>query len=63
MYFDTSYKDNPKRKALSLLTLPTSHNDIWMSKPKSSTFTLNPLMSNLLPEGSLRELICNNLDI
>ncbi|WP_244972930.1 type II toxin-antitoxin system HipA family toxin [Francisella philomiragia] len=60
LYFDASYRDNSSRKTLSLLTL---HNKEWMNEPKSSAFVLNPLLSNLLPEGGLRELVCNKLKI
>lgn len=56
------FKTNPNRSTLSLITHPRfpKANDV-MAEPWVQNQRLHPLFSNLLPEGSLRELIAQGL--
>ncbi|MBB6519996.1 type II toxin-antitoxin system HipA family toxin [Pseudoteredinibacter isoporae] len=58
------FKNNPERPTLSLITHPKFPNsDKVMSEPWAKNQRLHPLLSNLLPEGSLRELIAQGLKV
>ena len=59
-----TYKNNPNRPTLSLIThreFPKA--DQLMAEPWSRNQRLHPVLSNLLPEGALRELIAQGLKV
>lgn len=59
-----SFKNDPDRPTLSLITHPTFPNAAaLMAAPWVRNQRLHPLLSNLLPEGSLRELIAQGLKV
>ncbi|NOX08582.1 MAG: type II toxin-antitoxin system HipA family toxin [Gammaproteobacteria bacterium] len=60
--FADEFKGNPSRPTFSLITHPNfPHSEKLMSKPWTKTMRLHPILSNLLPEGALRELISQGL--
>ncbi len=60
--FADDFKDDPSRPTFSLITHPNfSNSKKLMSKPWVKNRRLHPVLSNLLPEGALRELICQGL--
>ena len=60
--FADEFKKNPHRSTFSLITHPTFPNaNKLMLEPWSRNQRLHPVLSNLLPEGSLRELIAQGL--
>jgi len=60
--FADEFKQNALRPTLSLITHPKFPNvDKLMAKPWMKQQRLHPTLSNLLPEGSLRELISQSL--
>ena len=59
-----TFKNNPERPTFSLITHPEFPNAArLMAEPWSRNQRLHPVLSNLLPEGSLRELIARGLKI
>jgi len=59
-----TFKNNPQRPTFSLITHPKFPNAArLMAEPWSRNQRLHPVLSNLLPEGSLRELIARGLKI
>lgn len=59
-----TFKNNPERPTFSLITHPKfSHADKLMAEPWARNQRLHPVLSNLLPEGSLRELIAQGLKV
>ncbi|MEC8010539.1 MAG: type II toxin-antitoxin system HipA family toxin [Pseudomonadota bacterium] len=59
-----SFKSNRSRPTFSLITHPMFPNsNKVMAKPWMRNQRLHPLLSNLLPEGSLRELIAQGLKV
>ncbi|WP_200881831.1 type II toxin-antitoxin system HipA family toxin [Nitrincola sp. A-D6] len=59
-----SFKNNPERPAFSLMTHPKFPNaDKVIAQPWVRNQRLHPVLSNLLPEGSLRELIAQGLKV
>lgn len=60
--FDVNFKANLNRPTLSLITHPAfpKVNDV-LDKPWLTHQRLHPLLSNLLPEGALRELLAQGL--
>ncbi len=62
--FADGFRDNPERPTFSLITHPkmlASHKlmtDPWVRRQR-----LHPVLSNLLPEGALRELIAQALKV
>lgn len=59
-----TFKNNPARPTFSLITHPTFPNTArLMSEPWARNQRLHPVLSNLLPEGSLRELIAQVLKV
>ncbi|WP_111895512.1 type II toxin-antitoxin system HipA family toxin [Acinetobacter sp. MB5] len=64
LIFSDAFRRDPQRPTLSLLTSPLYPQS---SKILEKTFVthqrLHPLLSNLLPEGALRELIANSLKV
>lgn len=59
-----TFKNNPERPTFSLITHPKFPNAAkLMAEPWAHSQRLNPVLSNLLPEGSLRELIAQGLKI
>lgn len=59
-----SFKNDPERPTFSLITHPTFPNaDKLMAAPWARNQRLHPVLSNLLPEGSLRELIAQGLKV
>ncbi|EDY87533.1 Y4dM [gamma proteobacterium HTCC5015] len=59
-----SFKNDPKRPTLSLITHPSFPNATkLMAAPWVQNQRLHPVFSNLLPEGSLRELIAQSLKV
>lgn len=60
--FDPDFKANLNRPTLSLITHPAfpKVNDV-LDKPWLTHQRLHPLLSNLLPEGALRELLAQGL--
>ena len=59
-----TFKNNPQRPTFSLITHPNFPNAArLMAEPWSRNQRLHPVLSNLLPEGSLRELIARGLKI
>jgi len=60
--FADEFKDDPSRPTFSLITHPDFPNSKKiMSKPWVKNQRLHPILSNLLPEGALRELIAQSL--
>ncbi|MBD2859434.1 type II toxin-antitoxin system HipA family toxin [Spongiibacter sp. KMU-158] len=59
-----SFKNDPKRPTFSLITHPSFPNAVkLMAEPWARNQRLHPVLSNLLPEGSLRELIAQGLKV
>lgn len=59
-----SFKADPKRPTFSLITHPQFPNaNKVMFEPWRSRQRLHPVLSNLLPEGALRELLAQNLKV
>lgn len=59
-----SFKNDPERPTFSLITHPSFPNAAkLMAEPWSRNQRLHPVLSNLLPEGSLRELISQGLKV
>ena len=64
LHFDHDFKMAPNRPTFSLVTLPNFPNSAeLMAKPWIKRQKLHPVLSNLLPEGALRELIAQGLKI
>ena len=62
LIFDDTFKANPSRPTLSLITRPDFPQvEKLLAKPWLSNQRLHPVLSNLLPEGALRELIAQGL--
>ena len=62
LYFEQSYRSNSKRPTFSLTTHPSfPRADKMLSEEWATNQRLHPILSNLLPEGSLRELIAQGL--
>lgn len=62
--FAESFKNNPDRPTFSLITHPAFPNaNKLMAAPWSRNQRLHPVLSNLLPEGALRELIAQGLKV
>ncbi len=60
--FADEFKNNSSRPTFSLITHPNFPNsEKLMSEPWVKTQRLHPVLSNLLPEGALRELIAQGL--
>ena len=60
--FADEFKNDPVRPTFSLITHPNfPHSKKIMSEPWARKQRLHPALSNLLPEGSLRELITQGL--
>ncbi len=60
--FADEFKNNPSRPTFSLITHPNFPNvDKLLAKPWAKNQRLHPTLSNLLPEGALRELIAQGL--
>jgi len=60
--FTPEFITNSARPTFSLITLPDFPNvDKLLSKPWSKRQRLHPILSNLLPEGALRELLAQGL--
>ena len=60
--FADEFKHDPSRPTFSLITHPNFANSKkLMSKPWAKNMRLHPVLSNLLPEGALRELISQGL--
>jgi serine/threonine-protein kinase HipA len=60
--FADEFKDDPSRSTFSLITYPNFPNsEKLMSQPWAKNQRLHPVLSNLLPEGALRELIAQGL--
>jgi len=58
------FKDDTERPTFSLITHPRFPNvDKVMSEPWARNQRLHPVLSNLLPEGDLRELIARTLKV
>nr|WP_136249621.1 type II toxin-antitoxin system HipA family toxin [Ningiella ruwaisensis] len=59
-----SFKNDPARPTFSLITHPSFLNAVKvMAEPWVRNQRLHPVLSNLLPEGSLRELIAQGLKV
>lgn len=59
-----SFRNNPERPTLSLMTHPKFPNAAkLMAAPWVRNQRLHPMLSNLLPEGPLRELIAQSLKV
>lgn len=62
--FADEFKGDPDRPTFSLITHPDfPHSEKIMSEPWARNQRLHPILSNLLPEGSLRELIAQGLKV
>lgn len=62
--FADEFKKDPGRPTFSLITHPGfPHSDKVMAEPWVKNQRLHPTLSNLLPEGSLRELIVQGLKV
>ncbi len=62
--FADSFKNDPTRFTFSLVTHPVfPRADRLLSEPWTTNQRLHPVLSNLLPEGSLRELIAQGLKV
>ncbi len=59
-----SFKNNPERPTFSVITHPKFPNaPKLMAEPWARNQRLHPVLSNLLPEGSLRELVAQGLKV
>jgi len=64
LIFADKFSNNAHRSTFSLITHPAfPHSDKLLSEPWTRTQRLHPTLSNLLPEGSLRELIAQGLKV
>lgn len=64
LIFSDDFKEDPNRPTFSLITHPSfPRADKLMAMPWVSNQRLHPTLSNLLPEGSLRELIAQGLKV
>ncbi len=64
LHFADEFRGDPDRPTLSLVTYPGFvRSDHVMAKPWARNQKLHPILSNLLPEGSLRELTAQRLKI
>lgn len=62
--FADEFRNNPGRPTFSLITHPNFPNaQKVMEKPWTKRHKLHPVLSNLLPEGALRELIAQSLKV
>ena len=62
--FADEFVANPERPTFSLITHPSfPHSKKLMAEPWARNQKLHPSLSNLLPEGSLRELIAQGLKV
>lgn len=62
--FADEFVENPERSTFSLITHPSfPHSERLMAEPWARNQKLHPSLSNLLPEGSLRELIAQGLKV
>ncbi len=62
--FSDEFKNNSARPTFGLITHPNFPNaDKLMAEPWARNQRLHPSLSNLLPEGSLRELIAQGLKV
>jgi len=62
LIFANEFKSDPSRPTFSLITHPNFPNsEKIMSEPWAKNQRLHPVLSNLLPEGALRELIAQGL--
>lgn len=62
--FAEEFTGDPGRPTFSLITHPNfPHAEKVLSKPWARSQRLHPVLSNLLPEGSLRELIAQGLKV
>jgi len=62
--FADEFRDDPGRPTFSLITHPEFPNaQNIMAKPWTKHQKLHPTLSNLLPEGALRELIAQSLKV
>lgn len=62
--FADEFREDPNRPTLSLITHPRFPNsEKLLSEPWARNQKLHPSLSNLLPEGSLRELIAQGLKV
>ncbi|MDT8429710.1 MAG: type II toxin-antitoxin system HipA family toxin [Pseudomonadales bacterium] len=59
-----TFRNNPERPTFSLITHPRFPNAAkLMAEPWARNQRLHPVLSNLLPEGALRELIAQGLKV
>lgn len=64
LHFADEFKSDATRPTFSLITHPAfPRADKLMAEPWARTQRLHPTLSNLLPEGSLRELIAQGLKV
>lgn len=64
LIFTDEFSNNVHRSTFSLITHPAfPHSNKLMSEPWARNQRLHPTLSNLLPEGSLRELIAQGLKV
>ncbi len=64
LIFSPEYKENSRRPTLSLTTHPGFPNaETLLSKPWVKRQRLHPILSNLLPEGALREMLAQRLKV
>ncbi len=64
LYFADEFKFDAERPTFSLITNPEfTHSKKLLAEPWSRTHKLHPTLSNLLPEGSLRELVAQGLKV
>jgi len=62
--FADEFKTDAARPTFSLITLPEfPRSEKLLAEPWSRTQKLHPTLSNLLPEGSLRELVAQGLKV
>lgn len=62
--FADEFKSDPARPTFSLVTHPGfPHSEKLLAEPWQRTRKLHPTLSNLLPEGSLRELIAQSIKV
>lgn len=62
--FADEFKTDAARPTFSLITLPEfPRSEKLLAEPWSHTQKLHPTLSNLLPEGSLRELVAQGLKV
>jgi serine/threonine-protein kinase HipA len=64
LVFEEAFRKDPARATFSLITHPQfPSSERLLQRPWTATQRLHPVLSNLLPEGALRELLAQGLKV